>query len=71
MDPGSTTGYLISLFVLLVLSIMTRILRTAVMTSDSSKLSEGIQRQIENREDVISKLQVNYDILKMIFMPFL
>ena len=43
MDPGSSTGYLISLFVILVLSIITRMLRTAVMTSDSTKLDERLQ----------------------------
>ena len=60
MDPGSSTGYLISLFIILVLSIITRMLRTAVMTSDSTKLDERLQAQINNRENVISKLQLNY-----------
>lgn len=68
MDPGSSTGYLISLFVILVLSIITRILRTAVMTSDSTKLDDRLQNQIKNRENVISKLQLNYELLKIIFV---
>lgn len=68
MDPGSSTGYLISLFIILVLSIITRMLRTAVMTSDSAKLDERLQAQINNRENVISKLQLNYELLKIIFV---
>ena len=68
MDPGSSTGYLISLFIILVLSIITRMLRTAVMTSDSTKLDERLQAQINNRENVISKLQLNYELLKIIFV---
>lgn len=68
MEPDPSIGLLIVLFVLMITSVIIRMLRTAVMTSDSNKLDEGLKERLKNREDVISELQMSYSVLKSIFM---
>lgn len=68
MDPDPSIGLLISLCVVMLISVIIRMLRTAVMTCDGSKLDDSIRNTIENREDVISELQMSYNVLKTIFM---
>lgn len=68
MDTDPSIGLSITLLVLMILSIIIRMLRTAVMTCDTNNLDESIQEKIKNREDVISELQMSYGILKTVFL---
>lgn len=68
MDTDPSIGLIITLFVLMGVSVIIRMLRTAVMTSDINKLDESMRTRLSNREDVISELQMSYSVLKSIFM---